>query len=384
MNTLRGATGQAQSHYPFIDILRAAAAILVVVYHVIEVGQWREFPIEGIALWFRIGWIGVDLFFVISGFVITLSALAAYERQGKSFMRGYMSRRWLRIAPLYFCTLLAYVWLVRPELLLADAREALTHLLSHVLFLHNLHPVTHGSINGPNWSVALEVQFYFLIAFIAPWLSRTSALKVLLLFIPVAWAYRYGGTIMLTPGAATPHVQHVFSSQLPGTLDAFGLGIALALMVRTGGQTAFSRLFQPSWRNFILWAVVGAILLRTAMLSYWPRANYWDNVAMIVLWRTLLAAAFAAILAAAVTFPFRRVNLLWPAVYLGRISYGLYLWHTLVLTTLLALPWLRGAPLLQWTLCGTVVLAAASWHFLERPFLERPRLQGRSMPIGAG
>src|SRR5690606_25414838 len=150
---------QNRPPYPHIDILRAIAAVRVVVYRVVEVGQWREFPITGWALWFRIGWIGVDLFFVISGFVITLSAVSAYRRIGSSFIRHYLRHRWLRIATLYFCTILAYVWLVSPEILLIGARSTFTHLTSHALFLHNLHPSTYGSINGPNWSVALEMQF---------------------------------------------------------------------------------------------------------------------------------------------------------------------------------------------------------------------------------
>lgn len=353
--------------YPHIEILRAAAAILVVVYHVIEVGQWREFPIEGWGLWFRIGWIGVDLFFVISGFVITLSAVSAYRRVGSSYISSYLRHRWFRIAPLYFCTILFYVWLVSPEVLLAGASSAFIHITSHVFFLHNLHPSTYGSINGPNWSVALEMQFYILIALITPWLSKTPPLKVLLIFIPIAWLTRYVSTLFFFPGVSSPHVQHVFSSQLPATLDAFGFGIAIALLVLNRTEHAF---LKPSWRNFAIWAVLATVLMKVAMLLYWPRSNYWDNAAMIIFWRTALAAAFAAVVVAAITLPLKKSLFLWPFTYLGRISYGLYLWHTLVLTTLIAFPWLKGESLLKWTLAGTIILASASWHFLEAPFIS--------------
>lgn len=361
---------QNRPQYPHIDILRAVAAMLVVVYHVVEVGQWRDFPITGWALWFRIGWIGVDLFFVISGFVITLSAVSAYRRSGSSFIGHYLRHRWLRIAPLYFCTILAYVWLVSPEILLIGASSTFTHLTSHAFFLHNLHPSTYGSINGPNWSVALEMQFYILIALITPWLSRTSPLKVLLLFIPIAWSFRYASTLFLPPGISSPHEQHVFASQLPATLDAFAFGIGIALLVL---NRTSNTLLAPSWRNFILWTVLAALLMKLSMALFWPRANYWDNAAMIIFWRTVLAGTFAAVLVAAITLPLKKAILFWPLAYLGRISYGLYLWHTLVLTTLLSIPWLRGASLLQWTLMGTIILAAASWHFLESPFISRAK-----------
>ena len=72
-----------------INLLRAFAAIAVVVYHVIETMNWSAFPINGPLLTFRIGWIGVDLFFVISGFVITRSALALYRQDGAEFWRRY-------------------------------------------------------------------------------------------------------------------------------------------------------------------------------------------------------------------------------------------------------------------------------------------------------
>lgn len=370
-------------HYPCIDILRAVAALLVVVYHVIEVGQWKEFPITGLALWPRIGWIGVDLFFVISGFVITLSAVSGYRFANEAFVRDFAYRRWMRIAPLYFCTLLAYIWFITPGILFLEPAKVIAHVFSHVFFIHNLHPSTHGSLNGPNWSVALEMQFYFLIALITPWLSRTSPLKALVLFISISWAYRFATTLVLEPGISTPHYQHVFSSQLPGTLDAFGFGIALALLTLNRERYYLARFLTPSWKNFVLLSLIGAAALKGATLLFWVNPDYWGSTGMITFWRTLLAGAFVVILAAAVTFPYKRLGLLLPAGYLGQISYGIYLWHTLVLTSLMTLPWVRGSTLLQWVLVGTILMSAASWHFLEKPLMQRKRAKSTTPPIPA-
>jgi len=61
--------------FPAVDVLRGIAALLVLGYHVVEIGKWASFPVTGPALLVRVGWIGVDMFFVISGFVIGLSTL---------------------------------------------------------------------------------------------------------------------------------------------------------------------------------------------------------------------------------------------------------------------------------------------------------------------
>jgi len=83
-----------------VNLLRAFAATAVVVYHVIVYMKWTTFPVDGPLLTFRIGWIGIDLFFVISGFVITRSALALYREDPVEFSRRYRARRLSRIVPL--------------------------------------------------------------------------------------------------------------------------------------------------------------------------------------------------------------------------------------------------------------------------------------------
>jgi len=83
----------------------------VLVYHLIEMGSWRKFP--RVYPWkvFRIGWIGVDLFLVISGFVITYSAVRDFRKSEAGFKRRFMTRRLLRIMPLYVLTTLVYLLL---------------------------------------------------------------------------------------------------------------------------------------------------------------------------------------------------------------------------------------------------------------------------------
>ncbi len=362
--------------YPLIDVLRGVAALLVVFYHVIEVGEWKSFPISGFALLPRIGWVGVDLFFVISGFVIGKTAMEGFARGG-DWRAAYAERRIRRILPLYLATLAIYLFLIQPGLLLAGW-NSLVHIGMHLLFVHNFWPETHGSINGPNWSVALEMQFYALMFFAAPWLSRSSWVKVLIVWVGVAVAWRFGTTLVWPAGSVSPHVQMIASTQLPGVLDQFAAGIALAKLASLG-HLNYTRV------RMLTWGVAGAVLLGTAWLLLWPRASYWNFPLMVIFWRTLLSAGFAALLACAIMCPMSKLVsvLSKPFRYLGEISYGIYLWHLIVLSALFKLTPLRDASLLFATVAITVVLAAMSWHGFEKLWLK-PRASDKNRPAALG
>ena len=165
-------------HYPMIDLLRGFAALSVIVYHVIEHINWKNFPLSGFAGdWFRIGWMSVDLFFVISGFVIVLSSIKSYEKSESNwyFQKNYLRRRITRIVPLHYLTCGIYLFFIAPEMITLPRLNF--HLFTHAFFLHNWHPATHGSINGPNWSLGVEMQFYLLVMLAAGWLAKVRPAK---------------------------------------------------------------------------------------------------------------------------------------------------------------------------------------------------------------
>lgn len=355
-------------YFDSIDILRGFAALSVVVYHIIEHFDWKSFPTEGPLVWFRAGWIGVDLFFVISGLVIGLSAFSGIDRHGPvGFKRPFMAKRLARIVPLHYLTLLVFIALISPEILFKDL---IANLSAHLFFLHNLSPAYHGAINGSNWSLGTEMQFYVLMLFAAPLIkvSRWWLLSIVLLGISWAWRYIVSISVPISTSLG-PFPVFVAATQLPGTLDEFAYGLLLAKLVR-------SEHFHRLYGNFARIALffLATALTSACMYGFWRYASsYWTSSLMMVIWRSFLGLSLSSILLFALTCRFTGAvrTICSPLYYLGTISYGIYLWHLPVLMSLKRISWLTHMQVLAIALALTCIFASVSWHFFEQPFMKR-------------
>src|SRR5258706_2988817 len=248
---------QLTGKYDNINLLRAFAALAVVVYHVIEHGRWTAIPRDGALGYLRLGWLGVDLFFVISGFVITYAGLLLYRKAPARFASDYWRRRLARILPLYLLTIVLWVAFTR-EHFFAQADWG-WQLFTHLAFIHNLFPDTHGTIDGPNWSLGVEMQFYLGVALLIGWIDRTPGWRIWLYGIAISCAWR--AIMLMAYGDTNPLLLHVRTTQLPGTLDLFGAGIFLAKWVLDGRR----RLPMPGPMFLLAAAVAGYIALQL----YW-------------------------------------------------------------------------------------------------------------------
>ncbi len=362
-----------------VDLLRAFAATAVVVYHVIEYAKWTDFPISGPLVTFRIGWIGVDLFFVISGFVITRSALGLWRADPSAFQSRYWVRRLTRIVPLYVLTCALWVVLYKRGLWDEPVTHWLWHLGSHLTFTHTFWPVTYNSIDGVNWTLGIEMQFYLLIAVLVPWIVRTPGWRIWLACIAIALAWR--GTMVHFFGHYEPVRLFTRVMQLPGALDEFGAGIFLAKLLDDRSA--------PRLRDGALWVVAAIASGGVCFGIYWTY-SYWDVPAMVTFWRTSLGVFFLCVVAAAVYLPnVARTWPLRPVRYLGEVSYGIYLWHLFAIEACLRIVGLGPVEFLLATLTFTLLAASASWHFFEKPLLDfgrRFRAHGlsRTRPARAG
>jgi peptidoglycan/LPS O-acetylase OafA/YrhL len=314
------------------------------------------------------GWMGVDLFFVISGFVIALSALNLIERDWSNYTSEFCRRRLSRILPLHYLTCLIFVLFVSPSLLFVDHFPL--HALSHLSFTHNLCWWTQGSINGPNWSLGVEIQFYLLILLTAPLLRRMRPVFVLAACFGVAWTWRawvfagYAGEFR-----SGLNLTWFGVSQVPGALDEFGMGILLALLFH---RDKAGRLHRFLHTTRFLWPLAAALLGSLTMRLFWSASSYWDDWRMVIFWRTLLALTFLLVIISACAIDDRWFFWLTaPLRYLGTISYGIYLWHILVLLSLRPMLLPEPGRACRWSLGLTLFLAMLSWHLFEKPIMDR-------------
>ena len=359
--------------FPMVDILRGFAALSVVVYHVIAHYNWTAFPTSGPLVWFRTGGLGVDLFFVISGFVIALSAFSRLSGSPFSeFAHSFALARVARIAPLYYLTCIVFMVFIQPDILFVY--DIWKQVLSHAVFLHSWILMHQGGINGVNWSVAVEMQFYLFMMLVSPWLIRAHPIAIAGGAVAIAWIWRLGVFCFISSsGQWGVFPVFVYVSQLPGMLDEFAAGILLARFFLSPQSDAF-RLWARRW-PWVLPTIAAGVVTGTLHV-YWQNSTFLDSILMVVAFKSLLSLAWVAVLVAACMIDAPKVvQITAPLRYLGTISYGIYLWHLPVLLALKRVSWLEGPQALPWVICLTLLFASISWHFFEKPLMEHFRRQ---------
>lgn len=361
---------------PELDVLRFLAFLSVFTVHRMDhlpIDPARHFWLYNISL---LGNFGVPVFFLLSAFLITELLMREENQLGTIHIRSFYMRRILRIWPLYFAVFYGLV-LLNHFIPYTGATDPLSWL-AFTFFAGNWYICVHGWIPAfpvnPMWSISVEEQFYIAIPFIALY-GRRLGLKIVSFTLMAA---SYG---MVTWYAWRGW--HGFSSQWTNSFvefQFFSAGTLLSIALK-GRRT-------PQWNLVLrlLGIVTGITCLFVASVYLGVQA---DTPSSTVLqaplgWALVLAATILFFLSLLGT-PGRYLPK--PMVYLGRISYGLYLFHELIYTLVFHV-WkarlVRLSAVLHlrnWTggvgtliaFCTTIFLAHLSYQFYERPFLRLKR-----------
>jgi peptidoglycan/LPS O-acetylase OafA/YrhL len=359
---------------PALDGLRGIA-ILMVLFHHLTIYR----PSEGVDAWIAniplAGWAGVNLFFVLSGFLIT--GILIDTRGGAHYFRNFYARRSLRIFPLYylvvfFALVLLPLWPTLHDVLVGT--YPMPPKWPYWLYLTNFSIADRGMVHGlldVAWSLAIEEQFYLVWALVVwflplEWLGPLCA--GILIGEPLA------RTFALSNGVA-PETVYVLTFF---RLDGLATGSLLAWLMRRGELAALDR-----WTPWALLAGVAGV----AAITIEAGNSWWWNPRMQQAGFSLIALAAGAMVVAAVTRSPDQLVVRWLSAgwlrAFGKYSYCLYLTHLPVMRAMREYvfeprdyAWLAGSPWLGQALFYVSVmvpsfaLAWISWRVFEAPILS--------------
>lgn len=357
---------------PGLDTLRAVAIAWVILFHSYLIGGLGE----GYGMFQWSGWMGVDLFFVLSGYLIGTQVLKALRRTGTLDFASFYKRRFIRILPAFFFVLALYeVWPAWPE------TNGMQPLWQFLTFTFNLQ-----YDNGDNyafshvWSLCVEEHFYLVFPFLAFALTRKPAAWK---FAAVAAVVVLGG--MLLRAWLWVHFVGPEGSSVGGPADDRGLRYLRYLYYPTwarldglvaGVALAACGVYRPRWfawlhaRVNLLLALGVALLAASVVVFDNARADFWPCVVGYPL-VALTMMAFVAAGSGDTWFARLKIP---GAGWLAATSYSLYLGHKGMFMLVQAAlgSHLADQPLLRFSIYVAATLAGgAVLHYaVERPFLR--------------
>lgn len=327
-------------HFKNLDAIRFIAALLVVLHHI----EYFK-TLDGVSSWPVLGHmledagrVGVNLFFVLSGFLISYLLMKENSETGSINFKHFYVRRVLRIWPLYLAysiVLIVLSPLIMHKLGIAvqsDIHTILTNLLFMVLFAVNIQlaffPYNKGILEI-TWSVCIEEQFYL----IWPLLLILFRKRLKLLFIVMLSIGFLSKTLCLVlpyffPGKfTTPQLFGINYVLLFDKLELFGMGMFAAYLLfnKEVYTKFFDTILKPGvqWSMLILTILVMLSIIRIPVLSKY----YYDHFIHAVLFGYLMLMAVAPNSILQLDSPLLRT--------LGKVSYGIYLFHAPVCQMLL-------------------------------------------------
>lgn len=353
---------------PSLDGWRGISILLVLGSHAVYSAGF-PFPDLGVVGWLFDGELGVRIFFILSGFIITRLLVDEARRTGRISLRKFYARRVLRIVPVYVAFLAVLAVIAAAGWYRDDPRS----WLGAATFTRNLFGRGH-SATAHLWSLAIEQQFYLLWPLVLIrcrlWESpRRSAvlIGIVLLLSPLSR--------VLAPHVPSDLVERLYAGRaLVRYADSLAIGCAMALLLRRG-ETQPPRTLPPAVCLALLGVIAaGQWLLHANAVSPWA-AGFVPGLQDLALGALILHS-----MAPSAGWVFAALNQR-ALVAIGVLSYSLYIWHMLFLSDFMGARW-ASLPSHAWTTwwIAAFATAALSYRFVERPFLRLRKAFSPALP----
>ncbi len=377
-------SGASNHRIPELDGLRGVAILLVILCHYVANAEHRSlgFFLHRLFQALTIGWSGVDLFFILSGFLI--GGILLDSRNSRNYFRTFYLRRVHRILPVYYFWILLYVVLVsicaysslRPVIMTPPGvtlvPQDLAIVPKYVLFLQNI-------LYSPRpfewqwfvvtWSLAVEEQFYLLAPPLIRWVSQRMLIVILCLTVVAAPVLRYVSFVYF------PNLDHFSQLAMPCRADALSLGILAAIAWRSNSIRSYLELHPGLLQRAtvytavcivgLLWWLVHPANLVRVTAGYSFLSFFYLSLLLLVISQN--NSAIASLM--------RSSLLRW----FGKISYCLYIVHMTINQLGHRFLMHQEPDLSHWQgiliTCGTFALSLAiaslSWEFVESRLIRR-------------
>jgi peptidoglycan/LPS O-acetylase OafA/YrhL len=331
---------RSQARIPSLDGLRAVSILLVIAGHWAEL-RYRPSIAADIAGAFAN--LGVRIFFVVSGYLITTLLLKEHAKIGTIGLREFYVRRAYRILP-------AAIAFMLPVFVIFWHELRWYHMAAAALYVANF-DFMHPWFLGHLWSLSVEEQFYFLWpGVLKKWYRhRVAILAGVVTFAPV---YRIASHFLGLHGRA--------DETFPAVADVLAIGCLLAVFAKRLPQ-------MKTARALVMIVPVISVPVYAGVLRF-----HITPLLLLMLW-PLMHISIAGLLLHVIERPYWILNVR-PVAWLGKISYSLYLWQQLFVYGQHARPW--------YSVFFAVAMASASYYFVEQPMLRLREKRSAARKLG--
>ncbi len=359
----------ATVYFPNLNGIRFIAALIVIIHHIEQFkfmfglnNCWETSLVMQ-----SIGKLGVILFFTLSGFLITYLLLVEEKQVGKIDIKQFYIRRILRIWPLYFLIFFLAFFVLNninffnlPNESALNASSSITFVL-FVCFLSNIFLAFYGALPfaSQSWSVATEEQFYL----IWPWVLKFSKSKLLSLILVIVVVCGVNIFLMTNLSNSLPFKQELLSFWKMFNIDCMAIGGIFAYFLFTG-----AKILKYVMNVYVFYFALLSMFILLAFKIYIPIFTTYFNYDIWALLFGLVILNFSSAKNLGISLENKVFN------YLGKISYGLYMYHSIAILTsikvLILFSTANNILIFISSLGITILMAHLSYFYFENMFLK--------------